>query len=172
MRHRLGITLLFLLLASVGCTKRQILPATIAGVGGGTMTGGFIYSATLPGESGFFGDSAADAATIGGLVFGGMALVITGVLFAVTSADCDSDADCWAGDVCVLDSHTCVDAESVVVPSPPADEPSLPEDSPESTPEAAAASAPEAAVTPAPEGTAAPEPEAAAASEPAAAPGD
>ena len=116
MHRMLAVSLAALVALGSGCTKRQILPATIAGVGCATMTSGFIYSATRPEGSGFFGADNADAATIGGLVFGGMALAITGVLFAVTSADCESDADCWSGDICVPESRTCVDAESLAVP--------------------------------------------------------
>src|SRR5512137_2310786 len=112
-RSGLGVALLVVVVACAGCTKRQILPATIAGVGAGTTAGGFIYSATLPEGSGFFGETAGEAAAIGGLVFGGLALAITGVLFAITSADCDTDADCWSGDVCVPASRTCVAAESL-----------------------------------------------------------
>ncbi len=114
------MALVGLLVAGAGCTKRQILPATIAGVGGGLMTGGFIYSATTPGGTGFFGSTTGDAAAIGGMVFGGIALAITGVLFAVTSIDCDSDADCWSGDTCVVDSRTCVDRASLEAATPPA----------------------------------------------------
>lgn len=84
------------------------------------MTAGFIYSATTPGGTGFFGSTTGDAAAIGGMVFGGIALAITGVLFAVTSTDCDSDADCWAGDTCVVESRTCVDRASLEAATPPA----------------------------------------------------
>jgi hypothetical protein len=38
----------------------------------------------------------------------------------VTSTDCDSDADCWAGDTCVVESRTCVDRASLEAATPPA----------------------------------------------------
>jgi hypothetical protein len=121
MRGLLALALAGLALPAGGCTKSQILPVTIAGVGCATMTSGLIYGGTRPEGSGFFGEDSADAATIGGLVFGGLALAITGVLFSITSADCDTDADCWSGDVCVAESRTCVAAESLL--APPAGEP-------------------------------------------------
>jgi hypothetical protein len=119
-----AVALVGLLVVGPGCTKRQILPATIAGVGGGVMTAGFIYSATTPGGTGFFGSTTGDAAAIGGMVFGGIALAITGVLFAVTSTDCDSDADCWAGDTCLVESRTCVDRASLEAATPAVPTPS------------------------------------------------
>ncbi|MBI5500901.1 MAG: hypothetical protein HY907_11715 [Deltaproteobacteria bacterium] len=117
-----GVAASMLLLVGPGCTKRQILPATIAGVGGATMVGGFVYSATLPEGSGFFGSDAVDSAAIGGLIFGGVALAVTGVLFSITSADCESDDDCWSGDRCELESRTCV-AEETIEPPPAQPEP-------------------------------------------------
>ena len=113
MRHATGVLALVLLLGGASCNKSQILPTTIAGVGGATMVGGFIYSATLPEGSGFFGDNAGDSAAIGGLIFGGVALAVTGILFSITSADCDSDDDCWSGDRCELESHSCVAADAL-----------------------------------------------------------
>jgi hypothetical protein len=109
------------LLASSSCNKRQILPGTIAGVGMGVSVGGFIHSATRPEGSGFWGESTGDAAAIGSMIFGGAALAICGILFAVTAVDCETDDDCWSGDVCLVDSQTCVSAESVarIGPEPP-----------------------------------------------------
>ena len=120
MRAASAVGLLALSLGGTACTKQQILPATIAGVGGATMVGGFIYSAALPEGTGFWGEDAGDSAAIGGLVFGGLALSVVGVLFSITSADCEADDDCWSGDVCELGSHTCVAADAIPAAQSPA----------------------------------------------------
>lgn len=123
MRHTCLVLGVSALLASTACNKRQILPGTIAGVGMGVSVGGFIHSATRPEGSGFWGKSTGDAAAIGSMIFGGAAMAICGILFAITSVDCESDGDCWAGDVCLIESSTCVSAQSIVrvLPEPPGD---------------------------------------------------
>jgi hypothetical protein len=93
-----------------GCSKRQIVPITLASVGGATMIGGVVYRATLPEEDSgeLFGRTPKQQAVTATLLFAGVALILTGVIWSATAPICNDDADCFMGDVCEKKTSTCV----------------------------------------------------------------
>jgi hypothetical protein len=111
-RARLGLVLLVLAAALAGCSKRHVVPISLTGAGAGLMVGGFVYRATLPEEdaAGPFGRTPQHKAVTSVLIFGGAALVLTGVILAITTPICETDGDCWAGDRCDQGTSSCVQA--------------------------------------------------------------
>lgn len=108
-----------MLLAS--CTRRQLAPGLVAGGGAILATSGGIYRATLDTDEPF-GETSGEIAGTTVLLFGGIGLLLTGVIWSITSNHCDDNGDCWSGDVCELRSHTCIDGDAArrLAPSPDA----------------------------------------------------
>lgn len=100
-----------LALTAAGCTRRQVIPGVVAGVGAAMVTSGAIYRATLDTDEPF-GDTDGEVAGTTILLFGGIGLLVTGVVLSITFAHCESNDDCWASDVCELRSHTCISGEA------------------------------------------------------------
>ena len=100
------------LLAVTGCSKRMIIPGILAGVGAGAFAGGVAYRASLPEDDsdGLFGRKSEQKAGISVLLFSGIALMLTGIIWSATTPVCEKDYDCWAGDVCEKSTKTCVPA--------------------------------------------------------------
>ncbi len=97
-----------------GCTRRQLIPGLIAGGGAILTTSGAIYRATLGEDTdGAFGDTDGEIATTAVLIFGGIGLLITGVIWSLTSTHCETNSDCWSDDVCEQRTHTCIDVSTV-----------------------------------------------------------
>lgn len=105
-----------------GCSKRQVGPGIMAGVGAGVLVAGAGYRASLDESDELFGTTAGEKATTGTLVLGGTALMIAGIIWSVTTQMCETDADCWAGDVCERSTDTCVKAPAKKVDEGAADE--------------------------------------------------
>ncbi len=105
-----------LLLLPAACNKKQIAPGVVAGVGAGLFVGGIGYRVSLPEEDseGLFGDSPRQKAGTSVLMFSGIALMLTGIIWSATTPLCETDSDCWAGEVCDRPTKTCV-------PAPPTD---------------------------------------------------
>jgi hypothetical protein len=101
-----------LVLPLASCSKRQLLPGITAGVGAGVFAAGVGYRLSIEadGSEDLLGSTAAQRATTSVLVFSGVALMLAGVIWSVTTPICESDADCWPGDSCDLGSRTCVEA--------------------------------------------------------------
>jgi len=99
-------------LLALGCSKRQLGPAILAGAGGASVVAGVAYRAALPEEdsSGLFGKTTSQKATTAILWFGGAALILAGVIWSATTPVCETDMDCWTGDVCETKTNTCVPA--------------------------------------------------------------
>jgi hypothetical protein len=95
----------------LACSKRQIVPGIVAGVGGATFASGVIYRAALPEEDsdGLFGRQADQKAVTATLVFSGVALIVAGVIWSATTPLCEADIDCFRGDVCEPATRTCVE---------------------------------------------------------------
>jgi hypothetical protein len=93
-----------------GCSKRQIVPISLAGAGAALMTSGFVYRATLPEEDSteLLGRSPQQKAATSVLIFGGAALILTGVIWSVTTPLCDSDSHCFGSDTCDEKTETCI----------------------------------------------------------------
>ncbi len=104
------VALVLLICTSWGCSKRQLMPGILAGMGGAALTAGVIYRATLPEEDseGLFGKQAKQKAGTATLMFTGLALILTGVIWSATTPVCELDLDCWHGDVCETATKTCV----------------------------------------------------------------
>ena len=102
-------TLLLVSLLS-SCSKRQIIPGIVAGIGGGMFASGVIYRATLPEEDseGLLGRQSEQKATTAALLFTGFALAAVGIIWATTSPVCDTNEDCFAGDYCEKITGTCI----------------------------------------------------------------
>jgi hypothetical protein len=111
----LGVLAVALLLLPASCSKRQIAPGVMTGVGAGLFAGGVGYRISLPEEdsASLFGDTPQQKAGISTLMFSGIALMLAGIIWSATTPLCDADGDCWAGDVCHKPTRTCV-------PVPPA----------------------------------------------------
>ena len=107
------------LLATGGCTRRQVIPGVVAGAGAAMLTSGAIYRATLDTDEPF-GETDGEIATTTVLIFGGLAALITGVVVSMTMTHCESNSDCWGRDVCELRSHTCISREAARSLSRPA----------------------------------------------------
>lgn len=99
------------LLLSAGCTRRQLAPGIVAGSGALLMTSGGIYRATLETDEAF-GDTPGEIAGTTILIFGGLGLLLTGVIWSLTSSHCEDNGDCWSSDVCELRTHTCIDGDA------------------------------------------------------------
>jgi hypothetical protein len=111
-----------LVVLAAGCTRRQIIPGVVAGVGAAAIASGAIYRATLDSEEPF-GSTSGEIATTTVLMFGGLGILVTGVVLSITMSHCESNSDCWASDVCEQRTHTCISrsaARSLEPPSPPA----------------------------------------------------
>ncbi|MCP4602174.1 MAG: hypothetical protein GY847_16940 [Proteobacteria bacterium] len=95
---------------TLGCSKRQIMPGIVTGIGGATFLSGVVYRAALPDKDseGLFGKQTRQKAAIATLMFTGMALVLVGVIWSATTPLCETDTDCWHGDVCDKATETCV----------------------------------------------------------------
>jgi hypothetical protein len=101
----LALTALVLL---TSCTRRQLVPGLIAGTGAILTTSGAIYRVSIDSDEPL-GDTSGEVATTSVLIFGGLGLLLTGVIWSLTSTHCDENADCWSDDVCEMRSHTCID---------------------------------------------------------------
>ncbi len=105
-----------LLMASLvcitGCTRRQLAPGILAGTGAIMTTSGGIYRATMDTDRAF-GETPGEIAGSTILIFGGIGLLIAGVVWSITSNHCDDNGDCWSNDVCERRTHTCIDADVV-----------------------------------------------------------
>ncbi len=101
-----------LVLAMTGCSKKQLMPGIFAGVGSALIVGGVAYRVSLPDadNEGTFGRQSEQKAGIAILLFAGAALVLTGIIWSATTPVCDSNVDCWSGDICNKRSSTCVPA--------------------------------------------------------------
>jgi hypothetical protein len=93
------------------CTRRQLAPGLVAGGGAVLATSGGIYRATLDTDEAF-GETPGEVAATTILIFGGLGLLLTGVIWSITSNHCDDNGDCWSNDVCEIRSHTCIDADA------------------------------------------------------------
>lgn len=117
------VTLVSLLIAAAaaGCSKRQILPVSIAGAGAALMTGGFVYRATLPERDSaeVFGETAEQKAITSTLIFSGVALVLVGVILSITMPLCESSVDCWGTDTCEPATSTCATRPPAAEPDEP-----------------------------------------------------
>lgn len=103
--------LLVVAVTLTGCTRRQLVPGLIAGTGAILTTSGGIYRATLDTDEPF-GDTSGEVAGTTVLIFGGIGLLITGIVWSITSNHCEDNGDCWSGDVCEVRTHTCIDGEA------------------------------------------------------------
>ena len=74
------------------------------------MGGGRAYRLSLPEHDsvGLLGRQPGQKAGISILLFAGAALVLAGVIWAATTPVCESDSNCWRGDVCEKSTGTCV----------------------------------------------------------------
>jgi hypothetical protein len=121
---RLTAPLLAILLLATGlggCSKRQVGPGIMAGVGAGLLVSGAGYRASLDDSDELFGTTAGEKATTGTLMLGGTALMLAGIIWSVTTQTCETDSDCWAGDVCERSTDTCVKAPAKKKKTPEAD---------------------------------------------------
>jgi len=93
-----------------GCSKRMVVPGILAGTGAAAIVGGTAYRLSLPVNDsvGLLGRQPEQKAGISILLFAGAALVLAGVIWAATTPVCESDLDCWSGDVCEQSTGTCV----------------------------------------------------------------
>ncbi|MFO8071920.1 MAG: hypothetical protein R6V85_08595 [Polyangia bacterium] len=113
MRASFSFLLATALALSLGsCSKRQLLPGITAGAGAGVFAAGVGYRLSIEadGSEDLLGHTAAQRATTSVLVFSGVALMLAGVIWSVTTPICESDSDCWPGDSCDVGSQTCVEA--------------------------------------------------------------
>ena len=108
--RRVALVLAALVLLT-SCTRRQLVPGIIAGTGAILTTSGAIYRASLETDEPF-GETSGEVATTAVLIFGGIGLLLTGIIWSLTSTRCDSNDDCWSGDACELRSHTCIDGDA------------------------------------------------------------
>ncbi len=99
------------LLLLTSCTRRQLVPGIIAGTGAVLTTSGAIYRASLDTDEPF-GETSSEVATTAVLIFGGIGVLLTGIIWSLTSTRCDSNDDCWSDDACELRSHTCIDGDA------------------------------------------------------------
>jgi hypothetical protein len=106
--------------ALTGCTKRQLVPGLIAGAGAAMVTSGAAYRASLDTDRPF-GDTDGQIGATTALLFGGLGLLVTGVVWSLTSAHCDDDSHCWPRDRCVRTTHTCVRRAPAATPEGPSD---------------------------------------------------
>ncbi|MDD5308792.1 MAG: hypothetical protein PHU25_15870 [Deltaproteobacteria bacterium] len=99
-----------------GCSKRQIIPGALAGVGAATLVGGVSYRATLPenDSEGLLGRTPKEQAVTASLVFTGAALVAAGIIWSVTTPVCETDTDCWTNDRCDKAASTCVPRQDLM----------------------------------------------------------
>lgn len=100
----------FFLSGTPGCSKKQVIPAIVAGSGAALVTSGTIYRLTLPEKDsdGLFGRQPEQKATTATLLMGGLALIAVGIVWSATTTDCERDEDCWSRDRCDPSSKTCV----------------------------------------------------------------
>jgi len=104
----LVVSVMIFVLAT-GCSKRQVIPGTIAGVGGVLFLSGTIYRVTLDeGTEGIFGETREQQGVTASLMLGGLALMLVGIIWSATGTVCEEDHDCWVGDMCDKKSGTCV----------------------------------------------------------------
>ena len=99
-----------MLCVTPGCSKRMVVPGILAGTGAAAIVGGTAYRLSLPDNDsvGLLGRQPEQKAGISILLFAGAALVLAGVIWAATTPVCESDLDCWSGDVCAKSTGTCV----------------------------------------------------------------
>ncbi len=104
------LSILTILCVTSGCSKRMVVPGILAGTGAVAMVGGTAYRLSLPENDsvGLLGRQPQQKAGISILLFAGAALVLAGVIWAATTPVCESDSDCWRGDVCEKSTGTCV----------------------------------------------------------------
>jgi len=108
---RLCSLILVMAFVLAGCTRRQLVPGLVAGGGAVLSSSGAIYRASLDSD-GALGDTNGEIATTSVLIFGGISLLLTGIIWSLTSTRCDTNRDCWSGDVCEQRSHTCIDGRA------------------------------------------------------------
>lgn len=122
------VALVLTVLASAGCSKRQLGPTLLAGGGAGLLVSGVAYRASFHDEedAGLLGRTAEQRAVTATLAFSGLALILAGVIWSATTPVCESNGDCWVGDVCERSTSTCVpapandpDAATLSVETPP-----------------------------------------------------
>jgi hypothetical protein len=98
-----------ILVVTVGCSKKQVMPGVVAGAGGVLFLAGTIYRAAQPeGTDGLFGETGQQMGVTASLMLSGLALMLAGVLWSAITPICESDADCWVGDKCQKSTKTCV----------------------------------------------------------------
>ncbi len=99
-----------MLCVTFGCSKRMVVPGILAGTGAAAIVSGTAYRLSLPENDsvGLLGRQPEQKAGISILLFAGAALVLSGVIWAATTPVCESDLDCWRGDVCEQSTGTCV----------------------------------------------------------------
>mgnify|MGYP006294354899 CR=1 FL=1 len=104
-------------LSTGACSKRQIAPGILTGVGAGVFAGGVGYRVSLPEEDsvGLFGAEPQQKAGTSILVFGGIAIMLAGVVWSATTPLCQEDADCFGDEVCDQATSTCI---SLAPPAP------------------------------------------------------
>ena len=104
------LSIFTLLCVTSGCSKRMVVPGILAGTGAAAIVGGTAYRLSLPGNDsvGLLGRQPQQKAGISILLFAGAALILAGVIWAATTPVCESDLDCWSGDVCEKSTGTCV----------------------------------------------------------------
>jgi len=104
------LLLLFTVLASPACSKRQLGPTLLAGGGTALMVSGVAYRASFHDEedAGMLGRTAEQKGVTATLLFTGLALIVAGVIWSATTPVCETDDDCWIGDVCEPATRTCV----------------------------------------------------------------
>jgi len=117
----LSLVLAIVVCGSTACSKRQLGPTLLAGGGAGLMVSGVAYRASFHDEedAGLLGRTSEQQAVTATLLFSGLALIVAGVIWSATTPVCETNNDCWIGDVCEPATHTCV-AAPAIAPSAPA----------------------------------------------------